>query len=65
MPIFRQVPPDTDAGFGLLQRKCNLFFGITGLFHGDMPLCEMEEKTVDFSFILSLFFWEEINLRAS
>lgn len=32
------------AGFSLFQRKCNLFFGITGLFHGDEPLCEMKER---------------------
>lgn len=36
--------PDAGAGFGLLQRKLNLFFGIVGLFHGDVPLCEMEER---------------------
>ena len=36
--------PDTGAGFGLFQRKCYLFFGIAGLFHGDVPLCEMEER---------------------
>ena len=32
------------AGFGLFQRKGYLFFGIAGLFHGDVPLCEMEER---------------------
>ena len=34
---------DAGAGFGLFQRKCYLFFGIAGLFHSDVPLCEMEE----------------------
>ena len=28
--------PDAGAGFGLFQRKCYLFFGIAGLFHGDL-----------------------------
>ena len=32
------------AGFGLFQRKCYLFLGIAGLFHGDVPLREMEER---------------------
>lgn len=36
--------PDTGAGFGLFQRKRNLFLCITGLFHGDVSLCEMEER---------------------
>lgn len=36
--------PDTGAGFGLFQRKRNLFFGIAGLFPGDVPLGEMEER---------------------
>jgi hypothetical protein len=36
--------PDAGAGFGLFQRKRNLFFGITGLFDGDVPLGEMEER---------------------
>lgn len=36
--------PDAGAGFSLFQGKCNLFFGITGLFHGNAPLCEMEER---------------------
>lgn len=37
--------PDAGAGFGLFQRKRNLFFGITGLFHGNKPLCEQEERS--------------------
>jgi len=36
--------PDMSARFGLFQRKRNLLFGIAGLFHGDVPLCEMEER---------------------
>jgi len=32
------------ASFGLFQRQRNLFFGIADLFHGDVPLCEMEER---------------------
>ena len=36
--------PDAGAGFGLFQRKCNLFFGITGLFYGNVPPGEMEER---------------------
>ena len=36
--------PVAGAGFGLFQSKRNLFFGLAGLFHGDVPLCEMEER---------------------
>ena len=36
--------PDAGAGFGLFQYKRNLFFGITGLYHGNAPLSEMEER---------------------
>ncbi len=32
------------AGFGLFQRKCNLFFVIKGLFHDDVLTSEMEER---------------------
>ena len=35
---------DAGAGFGLLQRKRNLFLGITGLFYGDVPPGETEER---------------------
>jgi len=35
---------DAGAGFGLFQRKRNLFFGITGLFHGYVLLLNMEER---------------------
>ena len=35
---------DAGVGFSLFQRKRDLFFGITGLFYGDMPLFEMEER---------------------
>lgn len=44
MPIFLQTSPDASTGFGLFQRKRDLFFGITGLFHGGVPLFEMEER---------------------
>ena len=44
MPIFLQTSPDTGAGFGLFQRKCNLFFGIAGLFHDDVHPVEIEER---------------------
>ncbi|EEG7825561.1 hypothetical protein NXJ56_003751 [Salmonella enterica] len=27
--------PEGEAGFSLFQGKCNLFFGIAGLFHGE------------------------------
>lgn len=36
--------PDAGTGFGLFQRKRNLFFGIAGLFYGNKPLCEREER---------------------
>lgn len=36
--------PDAGTGFSLFQRKCNLFFGMVGLFHGNKPLCEQEER---------------------
>lgn len=36
--------PDASADFSLFQGKCNLFFGITGLFHDNAPFCEMEER---------------------
>ncbi|RLR20504.1 hypothetical protein C6H72_16375 [Salmonella enterica subsp. diarizonae serovar 48:i:z] len=37
------VFPETSDKFSF-QGKCNLFFGITGLFHDNAPLCEMEER---------------------
>ncbi|EPY4664816.1 hypothetical protein ACXDIV_005791, partial [Klebsiella variicola] len=49
------------AGFGLFQRKRNLFFGITDLFHGDVPRCEMEERS-EASVYPGTVFREEINL---
>lgn len=36
--------PDAGVGFGLFQCKYNLFFDITGLFYGNAPLSEMEER---------------------
>lgn len=36
--------PNVSSGFGLFQRKRNLFFDITGLFHGDVPRSEREER---------------------
>jgi hypothetical protein len=43
-PHFSANFHDAGASFGVFQRKRVLFFGITGLFQGDVPLCEMEER---------------------
>lgn len=41
--------PDAGAGFSLLQCKCNLFFGRTGLFHDGLTSLFDERNTGDLS----------------
>lgn len=44
---------DAGAGFGLFQRKCNLFFGITGLFMAMCPsLRWKKDRRLQFSLAL-------------
>lgn len=44
MPIFLHTSSTRVAGFGLSQRKSDLFFGVAGLFMMEWPLYSIKER---------------------